>query len=231
MSSYLFEVSHWLWVVPGIQSRLWRCWVRVQVTLGALLLSLRCSCPGCCTSLGKVKAKGRLGGAGCGKGGVVMGVLWGEGPVCPPPACPGHSAWHRNFSSCLLNAERRRLGAQGLGSSTAEPLSFPLNLLSRTQPSIVGPNPRAHTWGKHLTYFIEYVLVALGHVWLSVAPWTIALQAPPSMGFSRQEYWSRLPFPSPRGSSQPRDHTWVFCIGRWILFFFFGRWILYHLSH
>ena len=28
-------------------------------------------------------------------------------------------------------------------------------------------------------------------------PWTIACQAPLSMGFSRQEYWSELPFPSP----------------------------------
>ena len=34
-------------------------------------------------------------------------------------------------------------------------------------------------------------------------------QAPPSMGFSRQEYWSGLPFPSPRGSSQPRDRTQI----------------------
>ena len=29
------------------------------------------------------------------------------------------------------------------------------------------------------------------------APWTVACQAPPSMGFSRQEYWNGLPFPSP----------------------------------
>ena len=28
-------------------------------------------------------------------------------------------------------------------------------------------------------------------------PWTVSRQAPPSMGFSRQEYWSGLPFPSP----------------------------------
>ena len=28
-------------------------------------------------------------------------------------------------------------------------------------------------------------------------PWTVACQAPPSMGFSRQDYWSGLPFPSP----------------------------------
>ena len=32
-------------------------------------------------------------------------------------------------------------------------------------------------------------------------PWTVAHQAPLSMGFSRQEYWSGLPFPSPGGSS------------------------------
>ena len=31
----------------------------------------------------------------------------------------------------------------------------------------------------------------------SVTPWTVALQAPLSMGFSRQEYWSGLPFPPP----------------------------------
>ena len=32
------------------------------------------------------------------------------------------------------------------------------------------------------------------HVQLFVTPWTVAYQAPPSMGFSRQEYWSGLPF-------------------------------------
>ena len=35
-------------------------------------------------------------------------------------------------------------------------------------------------------------------------PWTVAHQAPLSMGFSRQEYWSGLPFPL-SGSSRPRD--------------------------
>ena len=34
-------------------------------------------------------------------------------------------------------------------------------------------------------------------VWLLATPWTAAHQAPPSMGFSRQEYWSGLPLPSP----------------------------------
>ena len=35
------------------------------------------------------------------------------------------------------------------------------------------------------------------HVRCSATPWTAAFQAPPSMGFSRQEYWSGVPLPSP----------------------------------
>ena len=34
-------------------------------------------------------------------------------------------------------------------------------------------------------------------------PWAAAYQAPPSMGFSRQEYWSGLPFPSPEDLPDP----------------------------
>ena len=35
----------------------------------------------------------------------------------------------------------------------------------------------------------------------SATPWTTAYQAPPSMGFSRQEYWSGVPLPSPKGDA------------------------------
>ena len=38
---------------------------------------------------------------------------------------------------------------------------------------------------------------SLSHVWLLATPWTAAYQAPPSMGFSRQEYWSGVPSTSP----------------------------------
>ena len=38
---------------------------------------------------------------------------------------------------------------------------------------------------------------SLSCVRLSSTPWTVAHQAPPSMGFSRQEYWSGVPLPSP----------------------------------
>ena len=84
---------------------------------------------------------------------------------------------------------------------------------------------------------------SLSCAWLLATPWTAAYQAPPSMGFSRQVYWSGLPLPSPwyiylvpeilqvrilewvaflfsRGSSQPRDQTQVSCTVDW----FFTSW-------
>ena len=61
---------------------------------------------------------------------------------------------------------------------------------------------------------------SLSRVWLFVTPWTVAHQAPVSMEFSRQEYWSGLPLPSP--GDLLRDRTRVSCT---------ARQILYHLTH
>ena len=60
---------------------------------------------------------------------------------------------------------------------------------------------------------LEWVAISFSNAWkwkvkvkllswvrLSVTPWTAAYQAPLSMGFSRQEYWSGVPLPSPSGS-------------------------------
>ena len=44
---------------------------------------------------------------------------------------------------------------------------------------------------------------SLSRVRLFVTLWTVAYQAPPSMGFSRQEYWRGLPFPSPGDLPDP----------------------------
>ena len=44
---------------------------------------------------------------------------------------------------------------------------------------------------------------SLSCVQLFATPWTVAYQAPPSMGFSRQDYWSGLPFPSPGDLPNP----------------------------
>ena len=50
---------------------------------------------------------------------------------------------------------------------------------------------------KQPRYLFMCVLSHFSHVWLFVTPWTVARQVPLSMGFSRQEYWSGLPFPPP----------------------------------
>ena len=44
---------------------------------------------------------------------------------------------------------------------------------------------------------------SVSHVQLFANPWTVAYQAPLSMGFSREEYWSGLPFPSPGDLPNP----------------------------
>ena len=47
---------------------------------------------------------------------------------------------------------------------------------------------------------------SLSCVWLFMTPWTEAYQAPLAMGFSRQEYWSGLPLPSPKACwSDPKE--------------------------
>ena len=49
---------------------------------------------------------------------------------------------------------------------------------------------------------------SLSRVRLFAIPWTVAHQAPLSMGFSRQEYWSGLPFPSPGDLPDPGIEPW-----------------------
>ena len=53
--------------------------------------------------------------------------------------------------------------------------------------------------------YMKVKVKLLSHVRLFVtpSPWTVAHQAPPSMGFSKQEYWSGLSFPSPGDLPDP----------------------------
>ena len=53
------------------------------------------------------------------------------------------------------------------------------------------------------TEVASYACTVLVHVPLFAAPWTVAHQAAPSMGFLRQEYWSGLPFPTPGDLPDP----------------------------
>ena len=55
----------------------------------------------------------------------------------------------------------------------------------------------------HLITKVKVKVKSLSCVPLFGTPWTVAYQAPPSMEFSRQEYWSGLPFPSPGDLPDP----------------------------
>ena len=65
------------------------------------------------------------------------------------------------------------------------------------------------------------VLSRCSRVRLFATPWTVAHQAPLSMGFSRQGYWRGLPHPPPGGLPDPGDES-MSHVSRT------GRWVLYH---
>ena len=58
----------------------------------------------------------------------------------------------------------------------------------------------------------SFVYVSHSVVSDSATPWTVACQVPLSLGFSRQEYRSGLPFPSPGDLPDPATEPGVFCI-------------------
>ena len=70
---------------------------------------------------------------------------------------------------------------------------------------------RTGPWPSTMNYLVqnasrdmlEKFMKLLSHVWLFVTPWTVARQAPLTMGFIRQEYWSGLPCPSPGDLPDP----------------------------
>ena len=65
-----------------------------------------------------------------------------------------------------------------------------------------------HTWEAQNPFEKwKWTCVSLSCVWLFVTPWTVPYQAPPSMGFSRQEYQSGLPFPLPNLKPTLRSQT------------------------
>ena len=86
-----------------------------------------------------------------------------------------------------------------------------LCLVTQPCPTLCSPmDRRATVHGILQARILEWVAVSFSNAWkqkvkvnllsrvrLLVTPWTATYQAPPSMGFSRREYWSGLPLPSP----------------------------------
>ena len=65
------------------------------------------------------------------------------------------------------------------------------------------------------------ILLMLSHVQLFATSWAVASQVPLSMGFSRQEYWSGLPFHSPGNLPEPGIEPASPALAGWFFFFFF----------
>ena len=75
-------------------------------------------------------------------------------------------------------------------------------------------------WGLKQEHVCACVLSCFSLVQLFMTLWAVAHQAPLSMGFSRQEYWSGLPCSFPGDLLDPgiKPESHVSCIGRWILY-------------
>ena len=104
----------------------------------------------------------------------------------------GRSPWERSGNSlqysCLENSMDWWRGSKEL-DTTDWPV---LSLSSRGSLVLL-----------HFLPLISDSLCCFSCVWLFATPWTVTHQAPLYMGFSRQEYWSELPFPSPGNLSDP----------------------------
>ena len=74
------------------------------------------------------------------------------------------------------------------------------------------------------------LLDPFSHVWLFATPWTVAYQAPLPMGFSRQEYWMGLPFPSPGDLPDPGIEL-VSLVSPGLAGRFFTHWATWEASH
>ena len=106
---------------------------------------------------------------------------WNGVPLPSPTYKAAAAAAAKSLQSCLTPCNP--IDSSPLGSSV------PGTLQARTLEWGAISFPNAWKWklkGK-----------SLSHAWLLATPWTAAYQAPPSMGFSRQEYWSGVPLPSP----------------------------------
>ena len=125
-----------------------------------------------------------------------------------PVLLPGKSHGQRSLVHCspwchssraVILAQHRHAAAKSLQSCPTlwDPIdgspsgpAVPGILQARTLEWVAISSSNAWKW--------KVKVKSLSRVRLLVTPWTAAYQAPPSMGFSRQEYWSGVPLPSPQ---------------------------------
>ena len=81
--------------------------------------------------------------------------------------------------------------------------AFPQLAKQAVSLGLNSPSPSALQSHDLLSPAEKVKVKSLSRVLLIATPWTVAYQAPPSMGFSRQEDWNGLPFPSPGDLPDP----------------------------
>ena len=125
-------------------------------------------------------------------------------------------------SEWVCDPDRNETRAFNFHFSTASLQNILLLLLSHISlcDPIDGSPPGSSVPGILQARILEWVAISFSNAWkwkvkvkslshirLLVTPWTVAYQAPPSMGFSRQEYWSGLPLPSLPKDTAPSQNT------------------------
>ena len=115
--------------------------------------------------------------------------------ACKTPPCPRHVTQNKREKPALPSGHLIRREVQSVFKRSA---CFVTDSGTRR-----APNP--HKWYCLIRRPLECecVLSRFSCVRLFATPWTVALQAPLSMGFSRQEYWSGLPCPPPGDIPDP----------------------------
>ena len=124
--------------------------------------------------------------------------------------------WEVMFHGIMVRITYQEMGAAqhrswpitraAAATAAAKSLQLCLTLCDRKD----GSPPGSSVHGILQARILEWVAISSSNAWkwkvkvkllsrvrLLVTPWTAAYQAPPSMGFSRQEYWSGVPLPSP----------------------------------
>ena len=121
---------------------------------------------------------------------------------------------------CLLIIFMSSLEKRLFRSSAAAAAAKPLQSCPALCDPIDGSPPGSPVPGILQARILEWVAISFSNAWkwkgkvkslscvrLFATPWTAAYQAPPSVGFSRQEYWSGLPLPSPEAVRKMQSKT------------------------
>ena len=111
-------------------------------------------------------------------------------PTPPTPSAENHTYTYFTFQICYAKSHSPTLCDPTDGSPPGSPI--PEILQARTLEWVAISFSNAWKW--------KVKVKLLGHVRLLETPWTATFQAPPSMEFSRQEYWSGVPLCKPHMS-------------------------------